>query len=273
MGEFSAISWTNHTYNPWRGCTKVGPPCDFCYAEARDQRYEGGIHWGVGAPRIRATESTRNGVLKIARKIREGAIPPGQNRVFSLSLGDVFDNEIDPSWRDEFWDKVRATPELRYQLVTKRVGNAAKMLPAAFPKGFEHVGIIATTGDQAEVDRDLPKLLRLKADRGVSWVGLSIEPQLGLVRLPARPCGLDWAITGGESRQPLHGRLGVRPRPYDPNWARELIAGGAFNGVAIFVKQMGANPIGLPAPADGMGKDPAEWPADIRVQDFPDALA
>lgn len=272
MGEFSAISWTNHTYNPWRGCEKVGPGCDFCYAEARDIRYEGGQHWGPSAPRVRASEPTRNVVLRIAHKIREGKIPAGENRVFSLSLGDVFDKRVPPEWRDDLWDKIKATPELRYQLVTKRIPNASAMLPPGFPRGFEHVGIIVTAVDQQEVDRDLPRLLRLKNERGVSWIGLSIEPQLGIVKLPKRPCGLDWAITGGESWQLLHARMGVKPRSYDLDWTRELIAGASFNGTAVFVKQTGARPVGISYPKDGAGSDPAAWPSDIRVQDFPEYL-
>lgn len=265
MAENSAISWTDHTYNPWRGCTKVGPGCDGCYAWERDLRYEGGLHWGPGAPRIRASENTRNLPYRLVRKLKEGTITG--RKVFAASLADIFDNEVDPSWRADFWKKVRETPELHYLVVTKRIGNVVKMLPPDFPFGYEHVGIMATTVNQEEVDRDLPKLLRLKGDQRVTWVGLSIEPQIGLVQLPARPCGLDWAITGGESWQPHH-----VPRHYDLDWARELIAGAAFNGTAIFVKQIGAKPIGATPPKDGMGKDPAKWPEDICVQDFPEAL-
>ena len=51
----SHIEWTTHTFNPWIGCTKVSPGCLHCYAEARDQRFAGGSHWGTGSPRHRTS--------------------------------------------------------------------------------------------------------------------------------------------------------------------------------------------------------------------------
>lgn len=271
MGEGTSISWTDHTFNLWRGCTKVGPGCDACYAEARDIRYEGGTHWGVGAPRILASPHTRNTPFRIAAKIAKGVIPSHKNKVFVLSLGDFLDNEVDEMWRADLWAIIRRTPTLRYQLVTKRIGNAMKMLPADFEENFKHCGIIATAVNQEEVDRDLPKLIELKVMRRVSWVGLSIEPQIGRVLLPGENVGLDWAITGGESRQGTHG-AGAQPRPYDPRWATDLIEASPRNGTAIFVKQTGACPVGLPRPVDGAGGDPKAWPAWLRVQEFPQAL-
>lgn len=275
MGMDSAISWTDHTYNYWRGCTPVGPGCDFCYAESRDIRYESGkdateaAHFGVGKDRIKASEAARKAPYKIARMVRDGRMTG--RKVFALSLGDFADNEIPAEWRAEFWQVLRDTPELDYLLCTKRIGNAAKMLPADFEENFGHVGILCTAVNQDEVDRDLPKLARLKTDRKVSWIGLSIEPQIGVIDVPGGH-GLDWMITGGESRQLLHKYKGIEPRLYDIDWARTLIAQGESIGAAVFVKQLGANPVGTAAPYDGMGKNPAEWPEDIRVQDFPPQL-
>lgn len=278
MAEFSAISWTDHTWNPWRGCTKVGPGCDFCYAESRDIQYESGkdataaTHWGPGAPRIRAKVGSLGVPYKLVRDIARGKIPPNQNKVFALSLGDFADNEVETEWRTHFWHTIRETPQLRYLLVTKRIGNVDKMLPFDWGPAYSHVGVIATTVDQDEVDRDLPKLIALKEKRGISWVGLSIEPQLGRVLLPRENIGLDWAITGGESLQLTHAQQGARPRPYDVRWVDDLLNASAHSGTAIFVKQLGGHPLGVPAPRDGMGKKPEEWPEWMRVQDFPAAL-
>jgi protein gp37 len=55
MGEHTAISWTDHTFIPWKGCTKVSPGCDHCYAEADQKRYGNGVRWGAGEPRIHTT--------------------------------------------------------------------------------------------------------------------------------------------------------------------------------------------------------------------------
>lgn len=316
MGKNSAIGWTDHTYNPWRGCTKVGPGCVGCYAAARDLRYESGKdateprHWGPGAPRIRAALPTLRAPLKWAKAAAAG----GPRKVFALSLGDVFDNEVDPAWRREFWDMVRITPELDYQLVTKRIGNADKMMPECWPTGFAHVGIIATVVNQEEVDRDVPKLLALKDERNVTWVGLSIEPQLGPINVSrfmwpvceawpalyrsaaeARAAGaittksrqrlvhadcvfIDWIISGGESAQPGH-----PPRPYDLAWGRSLRDQCAAAGVAFFQKQLGARPVMMAVPPTlgrtdlalkdhRAGAEPSEWPADMNVRQFPEAL-
>jgi protein gp37 len=274
MGANSAIGWTNHTYNPWRGCTKVGPGCEGCYAAARDALYEGGIHWGAGAPRIRASEHTRNLPSRIVRMLREGKLPSDHNRVFAASLADILDNEVDPVWRSDFWDTVRKTPELRYQIVTKRIGNAAKMLPPDWPGPYRHVGFLATTVTQDEFDRDVGKLRALKTEFHAAWVGLSIEPQLEPIDITGASDFLDWVITGGESLQTGH-----QPRPYDIDWARSLIFQCRTYGIAVFVKQLGSFPYSDGRPMHGGGRsrdphaDPERWPSDIRIQEFPKALA
>ena len=73
MAENSAIEWTDHTFNPWEGCQKVGPGCDNCYAEARNARFAGGqaANWGPGAPRRRRARD-RRGALRRARDRRRG---------------------------------------------------------------------------------------------------------------------------------------------------------------------------------------------------------
>ena len=184
--------------------------------------------------------------------------------VFCASLADVFDNEVDPGWRYQLWTLVASTPALRWQFVTKRIGNAMKMLPHDWEKSFSHCGIVATTVTQEECDRDLPKLIEVKRAFGVRWVGLSIEPQLEMV-IPSSPGSdsLDWVITGGESAQ------GGQPaRPYSPHWARRLIDESEVFGYKVFVKQMGSNS-GFKL-KDRAGADPSEWPEDLRVRDMPD---
>jgi protein gp37 len=57
LAEVTGIAWTDSTFNPWIGCTKVGPGCDHCYAEALDKRHrwQGDTHWGAGKPRVRTS--------------------------------------------------------------------------------------------------------------------------------------------------------------------------------------------------------------------------
>jgi protein gp37 len=121
MGENSAISWCDHTFNPWIGCTKVSDACENCYAEAWNKRFGKAPGWGPGVPRYRTR--TWGEPLKWNREAaRTGQRP----RIFCASLADVFDNEVGQSWRDDLWQVLRETPNLRWMLLTKRIGNASK---------------------------------------------------------------------------------------------------------------------------------------------------
>ncbi|MEN5084309.1 DUF5131 family protein [Bosea sp. TWI1241] len=265
MGAFSAIEWCDHTANPWIGCQKVGPGCDHCYAEARDNRFEGGAHWGPGAPRRRTAPATRNAPLRWNRAAPAFHAGHGRwPRVFSGSLCDIFDNAVDPAWRKDHYQIVRETKNLRWILVTKRIGNAPAMLPEGWlDGGFDHVGIMITTVNQAEIDRDVPKLLDLPMT-GNQWRGVSYEPALGpadFSRLKVvnrygfggsydalrglwrpgddegaavahpRATVLDWIVCGGES--------GDEARPMHPDWARAVRDQCAAAGTAFLFKQWG----------------------------------
>lgn len=259
MAENSAIPWTTHTFNPWVGCSQVGPGCDNCYALNWDRRFYAGAHWGTHAPRRRTSPQVW---ARVRRWNREAARTGVRTWVFVASLADVFDRTVDPQWRIDLWALIAECKNLSFQIVTKRVGNVSKMLPKNWASEFQHVGIIVTVVTQAECDRDLPKLLALKRRHDVSWVGLSIEPQLERV-IPKQADGLGWVITGGESEQ------GGAPREYDPRWPLDLIDWGKRFAVPIYVKQLGAvvaKARGLQHPAGGVME---EWPKNLRVRQMP----
>jgi protein gp37 len=257
MAENSSIEWCDHTFNPWEGCQKVGPGCDNCYAEARDIRFTGGAHWGPGAPRRLTSDANwRKPLVWNAQALKSGIRP----RVFCASLADVFDNAVDPEWRARLWELVWMTPHLDWLLLTKRPGNISDMLPTAtfvhpaWRGGWRNVWLGCTVVNQAEADRDLPKLLATPA--AVRFI--SAEPLLGPVDLTnlSRLAGLgvheysaldcdvdpeddgdwhgaiiDWVITGGES--------GKNARPAHPDWFRSLRDQCAAAGVAFNFKQWG----------------------------------
>ncbi len=243
MSENSKIEWTDHTFNPWWGCSKVSPGCDHCYAEALDKR-TGGDHWGAGVPRRRTSPQYWN----IPRRWNAEAERTGKRpRVFCASMADVFDNEVPKAWRTDLWQLIRETPQLRWLLLTKRIGNAEKMLPADWPGAFPHVGLMISVVNQQEADRDIPKLL----DTPAAWRGLSMEPLLGLVDISVylhdSTClifegagcscyepyetSLDWVIVGGES--------GHGARPMHPEWAQLLRDQCIAAEVPFFFKQWG----------------------------------
>jgi protein gp37 len=242
MAEKTAISWADATFNPWIGCTKISPACDDCYAARDNQRRKWVDGWGAGVPRRRT--KTWGDPKRWNRKAQATGYRP---RVFSASLADVFDNEVDPSWRADLWQLIRETPNLRWMLVTKRIGNVAKMVPADWP--MPHVGLISTIVTQQEWDRDWPKLARTPA----AWRGISMEPLLGPIDIGGeRP---DWIITGGES--------GPVSRLTQPEWVRSLRDQCAASGIAFHHKQWG----GVRPSENGCLLDGREY------KEFPAALA
>lgn len=278
MAETTGIAWTDATWNPWWGCMKVGPGCDHCYAEVLDHRV-GGDHWGAGKPRRYFGEKHWNEPLRWNRKAAE----TGERKlVFCASMADVFDNEVEQEHRERLWALIRATPALTWQIVTKRIGNAVKMLPADWGDGYANVWLIETVVNQDEADRDIPKLLATPA----RVRGLSVEPQLGPIdaawalsrnRLDIgagflrrgvfspgmetlRP--LDWIICGGESGSQ------AEARPFHIEWAESIRDQCVTAGAAFFMKQTGSNPVGFPG-ITGKGDQPHEWPVDLRVREFP----
>ena len=242
MAEQSAISWTDATFNPWIGCTRVSPACDRCYA-ARDNEFRKWVPgWGSGVPRRRT--KTWGEPIKWNRK---AALTGYRPRVFCASLADVFDNEVDQAWRDDLWALLRATPNLRWILLTKRIGNARKMLPADWP--FPHAGLMSTLENQDVWDRDYPKLAATPA----AWHGVSAEPLLSRIDIgDARP---DWIITGGES--------GPGFRPLDMDAVRHLRDQCARNGITFHHKQNGGV----------RGKDAGCLVDGVEHKAFPEALA
>jgi len=220
MGEVSAISWTDSTFNPWIGCTRLSPACDHCYAARDNDRHHWVASWSVGVARYRTSAGYWENPSRWNRKAARTGFRP---RVFCASYADVFDNEVPDAWRADLWEVIRATPLLHWMLLTKRIGKAPKMLPPDWP--LPHVGLMATLANQTEWDRDFPKLMAVPA----AWHGVSCEPLLGLIDIgDAEP---DWLITGGES--------GPGFRPLDMDAVRSLRDQCARNGIAFHHKQNG----------------------------------
>lgn len=254
MAQNTKIEWATHTQNFWEGCQSAGIGCDHCYAEARNARFAGGtaINWGPGAQRRRTSEANwRKPLTWNANHEAFFAERGHRQRVFCSSLSDVFDNAVDPQWRTDMMEVIAATPQLDWMLLTKRIGNAHRMLDEAVPGGWTawpNVWLGSTIVNQEEADRDIPKLLAVPAAKRF----LSMEPLLGPVDLTATMPGLggclmkqafydgadihrrpriDWVIVGGES--------GSYARPMHPDWARGLRDQCAAAGVPFLFKQWG----------------------------------
>lgn len=216
MAENSKIEWTDHTFNPWMGCTKVSPACDNCYAENLMGTRYGRVKWGLGEPRVRTKDWSK------PRKWNRDT--PGAF-VFCASLADVFDNEVLQEWRDDLFALIRETPALTWLLLTKRIGNVPRMV-GTLPC---NVAIGATMVTQEEYDRDRLKLLSVKELFAPAFTFGSFEPLLGPIILDKY--APDWIIVGGES--------GANARPMDLDWARSLKRQSHDLGRVFNFKQVG----------------------------------
>lgn len=225
MGENTKIAWCDHTFNAWVGCSHVSPACDHCYAEDMMDRRYGTVRWGPGQPRLRTGKANWQQPRGWNRRaIREGTRP----FVFCLSLGDIWDNEVDPQWRADLFDLIRETPALVWLLLSKRIGNAVKMAREA--GGLPgNCALGATFANQDEYDRDIAKLWDA-TERLIPLFNFgSFEPLLGPIRLGASVP--DWTIVGGES--------GPQARTMDLRWARDMLDETRPHNSTFFFKQVG----------------------------------
>lgn len=205
VGSSTAIAWTDHTFNPWWGCSRVSPGCENCYAEtfahrlglevwgkSSDRRFFGPAHW-----------------LEPLRW-NDRAVDAGRRElVFCASMADVFEARLDlDDERERLWRLIAATPALSWQLLTKRPENVLRMVPSSWLVGerdvphhvhawvaagspAEHwpsnVWIGTTVEDQIRARARIPRLLEIPAP--VRF--LSCEPLLGPLDL-SRWLGLEW---------------------------------------------------------------------------------
>ncbi|QCO14025.1 phage Gp37/Gp68 family protein [Azospirillum brasilense] len=275
MGETSKIEWTDATFNPWIGCTKLSAACDNCYAEKERAVTCLGVTWGAGQPRHRTSASTWKQPLTWNRKAaKEGR----RMRVFCASLADVFDAEVPDDWRDDLFALIAATPHLDWLLLTKRpkvmrdfADRAARCgehwladkgaPPVRWP--LPNVWLGTTVENQAMAEARIPHLLGTPA--AVRF--LSMEPLLGMVDLRRWMADLCpnclqpgcvpslrfdsaevFSICGRfvmETPRPLidwvitGGESGPKARPSRTDWFRAIRDQCAADGVAFLHKQNG----------------------------------
>jgi protein gp37 len=258
MGKETGIAWTDHTFNPWWGCTKVSPGCDNCYAETFDKRLGGG-HWGKGVPRREFSDKHWAEPLKWnADAAKAGRLA----KVFCASMADVMDDEAPIGARERLWALVDATPNLFWQLLTKRPHRYVRYLP----EDFKHlnVGLGFTAENQqfynVRMNAAIPgaKTLFPPTDGHQLYhrpVWVSYEPALGPLTLRGQRWLPDWVIFGGET--------GHNRRPMEQSWAENLLAECRELGISFFMKQMSA---ATPDAAKEI------IPAHLRVLQFPKSM-
>jgi protein gp37 len=219
VSDNSKIEWTDATWNPVRGCTKISPGCAHCYAETFAERFRG----VPGHPFEQGFD-----LRLVPEKLEEPFRWTASRMVFVNSMSDLFHEDVP----DEYIVKVASVMVKAnwhiYQVLTKRAGRMADLLRSVLREAGEQPHI--WWGVSVENQRmGVPRIDLLRsAPAAVRF--LSIEPlleDLGRVDLG----GIDWAIVGGES--------GPGARPMDPAWVRSLRDQCKGAGVPFFFKQWG----------------------------------
>lgn len=215
MSDQTIIAWTEHTWNPWRGCDKISPGCAHCYMFTAQRRY------GQNPDIV-----TRTGTWGAPLKWEKDAAAANRTAlVFTCSWSDWFHEDAD-AWRADAWRVIRACPHLHFQILTKRHERMAAQLPPDWGDGYPNVWLGVSIENnrfvhRADALREIPAAVRF----------ISGEPLLG--PLPALSlAGIDWLIVGGES--------GAGFRPMDHAWVRELRTRARDAGTAFFFKQSAA---------------------------------
>lgn len=241
MSDRSAIEWTEATWNPVTGCTKVSAGCDHCYAETFAERWR-----GIPGHPYEQGFDLRFWPERLDQPLRWRT----PRVIFVNSMSDLFHQRVPASYVDRVLDTIRKTPRHTYQVLTKRPGKMASVMRRLQPEPLPNLWLGTSVEDDPQVGR-VDYVRRTPA--AVRF--LSLEPLLGPV--PSLDlAGVDWVIVGGES--------GPRHRPIDPSWVRAIRDRCMSEGVAFFFKQWG----GRTPKAGGRELDGRTWdemPAATRT--------
>ncbi|WZO97341.1 phage Gp37/Gp68 family protein [Isosphaeraceae bacterium EP7] len=219
MADKSKIEWTDATWNPVRGCTKISPGCTHCYAETFAERFRG----VPGHPYEQGFD-----LRTVPHKLVEPLRWSRARMIFVNSMSDLFHKDVSDAYVGMVADLMRAANWHTYQVLTKRSERLAQMLrsdlagAAQEPHIWWGVSVENRKHGLPRIDhlRDAPAVVRF----------LSIEPlleDLGQIDL----AGISWVIVGGES--------GHGARPMQPEWVRNIRDQCKDAGVSFFFKQWG----------------------------------
>jgi protein gp37 len=215
MGK-TTIEWTDETWNPVRGCTKVSPGCAHCYAETIAERFRG----VPGNPFEQGFD-----LRLVPEKLEEPLHWKTPRSVFVNSMSDLFHPGVPDDFIDQVVATMRRADRHRYQVLTKR---SERMRDFLRDRGSDEAHV--WWGVSVENRRHgLPRVDHLR-DAPTANRFLSIEPLLEDLG-PIRLAGIGWVIVGGES--------GPGCRPMDPAWVRSIRDQCRMAGIPFFFKQWG----------------------------------
>jgi len=256
MGTETNISYVRRSFNPWLGCEKKSPGCDNCFACAWAKR--------AGMPELweGVRQRTKPATWKKPLTWNTQAADEGvRHRVLCGTLCDVFDKAALARWRLDLWNLIHQTPNLDWLLLTKSPENWDFLLPEAMPRRFANIQIGTTIENRECLEARMPFVSRAHALGWPTWI--SAEPMLEPLDFGESIRDVGWMVMGGES---------IGARHFDLDGARDLIGHCNDNGVPAYTKQLGRAWARQAGAKNRDGADPAEWPEDLRVRQFPEVV-
>jgi protein gp37 len=219
MSTLTKIEWTDLTWNPIRGCTKISPGCAHCYAETFAERFRG----VPGHPYEQGFD-----LRLVPGKLTEPFRWPGPRMVFVNSMSDLFHRDVSDDHIESVCRVMEAASWHTYQVLTKRSERMAELLRGrlGFASSLPHIWWGVSVEDRAH---GLPRLRHLQsAPAGLRM--LSVEPLLEDLG-PIDLTGIGWVIVGGES--------GPKARPLHRDWVASIRDQCRAEAVPFFFKQWG----------------------------------
>ena len=234
MGQTSRIEWTDVTWNPVTGCTKIGPGCDNCYAQRFAERWR-----GIEGHPYEQGFDLRQWPLRLQQ--------PSQwkkpRMIFVNSMSDLFHKRVDRQFIDKIFDAMEVADWHVYQVLTKRSSLMRRYVRGRYCDGKvpKHIWLGVSVEDAAHKGR-IDHLRQVNSESRF----ISFEPLLGPID-SVDLSGIAWVIVGGES--------GPKARPMAPSWATRLRDRCETAGAAFFFKQWG----GARPKAGGRLLEGEEW--------------
>ncbi len=287
MSGGSSIEWTDVTWNCITGCTRVSDGCARCYAEQLSATRLAESPKYLGVAEMRGTEARWTGLVRCHPEVLEAPLRWRKPRmIFVNSMSDTFHPDVKIAFIKKLWRTMALSPRHTFQVLTKRPMRMAHVLEvigsdwmaltydggAEFPEWpLPNVWLGTSVEDQQRADERIPQLLRCPA--AVRF--LSCEPLLsGMDVDSGKTGGIDWVIVGGES--------GRDHRPMRLEWAEGIVRQCRDAGVPCFVKQLGSSwfqdlqhpghSIRVHPSKSAKGGDMSEWPAVLRVREWPEGV-
>ena len=214
MATKSVIEWTESTWNPVTGCTKISPGCKHCYAERMAQRLQamGQANYAHGFDLTLQPHA-----LDLPLRWKK------PQTIFVNSMSDLFHDDVPNHFIQQVFDVMRRAHWHQYQVLTKR---SERLLELSHLLCWEpHIWM----GVSVENEKYVNRIDHLRATNAHIKF-LSLEPLLGPLR-NLNLSGIDWVIVGGES--------GPKARPMDPAWVIDIRDQCLEAGVTFFFKQWG----------------------------------